>query len=994
MTDTAQPHNPSEHGAGEHNAGGHNAGERTLEERRAALKALMAAESTDVQEYHAVISGSTEEERASLARTLTPRSVIGSDYINRTPLAAYVAGALVRTPDGDPWEYHRSAGRAMRTLLWEGKPDQQLIDAFLLGATERPEEWILRFIEGLPNSWARSKKIWETCYTLLRARNLSCDAPEYLVLFLHEALPCVKKGSASNHAQLKTFFTRDMTLLDQEFWAVFRTEGVLFKGYGNYMGESAELCRLMGEYFDIRDEILDALLRGLTSDFSAFNSAAFHSVYTDLQPTDAENRARFGQLMAVLTAEPSASVGFAQTMLQNVLKACAPAALQKNENAELAPLEQVELEQLIDALCANLYRTEKKIQRGALRLLKLIATQYAGVSKAKRKKAQTAEQVALANYIAERVLEAYEVLPLELRGAAEACLPEDRLPQAEEAEAAGASVEVPPVLLPGVEHREPVASIANLEEFCTLITEESNTTSGRITGDESPSTRGENLARLYHFAATDKLAPAEQQQLRTLRKIADHYSYNNVAYMPALCAVLEANAEAAGYESWELPELTPLLQYSDRSEMVARARPSNALLSKEEMIRLTIQNKHHLWNADYKPLKGYRDLYEIFREQMRAVAAGGEYHTEGRTVRLLSAPLPARQLTYSDWTYRTVSGMDMPWSGFNRGLDNERVWEYQEASRSGRLREAGFENFNVEEFVKYQPMWQVKGDIVDTADEAREALSRATAGMSPEEVIAYEALNTALIPFVYLLNLDRVDSWLGDFLPALTEWSSWLLQNNPDLLSAYFLFAASQCVEEKTVTPVPVLMRALRESTVQVGAPTCTLLGYVASAKNPEYRLAAAEAIAALFEAGLLDASTFAETLKWALEDGMVLPNRLVATLREVSGIGVLAGWRVLQVLRLLLPMVGGLTKGGDYVRLAVELAELYGTPVEIPAELEPKMKGSTVLAKSLRALAAVTPRVTEEALAAREAALALLGGETSSGDTSGGGTSSVGAEG
>lgn len=972
MTDTAQPHNPNEHSAGE----------RTLEERRAALKALMAAESTDVQEYHAVITGATEEERASLARTLTPKSVIGSDHINRTPLAAYVAGALVHTPDGDPWEYHRSAGRAMRTLLWEGRPDQQLIDAFLLGATERPDEWILRFIEGLPNSWARSKKIWETCYTLLRARNLSCDAPEYLVLFLHEALPCVKKGSASNHAQLKTFFTRDMTLLDQEFWAVFRTEGVLFKGYGNYMGESAELCRLMGEYFDIRDEILDALLRGLTSDFSAFNSAAFHSVYTDLQPTDAENRARFGQLMAVLTAEPSASVGFAQTMLQNVLKACVPAALQKTP--DLQPLDQIDLkqidlEQLIDALGANLYRTEKKIQRGALRLLKLIATQYAGLSKAKRKKAQTAEQLALANYVADRVLEAYEVLPLELRGAAEACLPEDRLPEdrlpmAEEAEAAGASVEVPPVLLPSTPHHEPFTPIADLNEFCTLLTEESNTTSGRVAGEKSPRAAGENLVRLYHFAATDKLAPADQQQLRTLRKIASEYYYNNVAYMPVLRAVLKANAEAAGYESWELPELTPLLQYSDRSEMVARAHPSNALLSKEEMIRLTIQNKHHLWNADYKPLKGYRDLYEIFREQMRAVAAGGEYHTEGRTVRLLSAPLPARQLTYSDWTYRTVSGLDMPWSGFNRGLDNDRVWEYQDASRSGRLREAGFENFNVEEFVKYQPMWQVKGDIVDTVDEAREALSHSTAGMSPEEAIAYEVLNTAFIPFVYLLNLDSVDGWRGDYIIVLTEWSSWLLKNNPDLLSAYFLFAASQCVEEKTVTPVPVLMRALRESTVQVGAPTCTLLGYVASAKNPEYRLAAAEAIAALFEAGLLDASTFAETLKWALEDGMVLANRLVATLREVSSIGVLAGWRVLQVLRLLLPMVGGLTKGGDYVRLAVELAELYGTPVEIPAVLEPKMKGSTVMAKALRALAAVPARVTEEALAAREAALALLG--------------------
>lgn len=969
MTDTAQPHNPSE---------------RTLEERRTALKALMAAESTDVQEYHAVITGTTEEERASLARTLTPRSVIGSDHINRTPLAAYVAGALVRTPDGDPWEYHRSAGRAMRTLLWEGRPDQQLIDAFLLGATERPDEWILRFIEGLPNSWARSKKIWETCYTLLRARNLSCDAPEYLVLFLHEALPCVKKGSASNHAQLKTFFTRDMTLLDQEFWAVFRTEGVLFKGYGNHMGESAELCRLMGEYFDIRDEILDALLRGLTSDFSAFNSAAFHSVYTDLQPTDAENRARFGQLMAVLTAEPSASVGFAQTMLQNVLKACAPAALQKTP--DLQPLEQLDLEQLIDALGANLYRTEKKIQRGALRLLKLIATQYAGVSKAKRKKAQTAEQVALANYVADRVLEAYEVLSLELRGAAEACLPEDRLPQQEEAEAAGASVEVPPLLLPGVEHREPVASIADLDEFCTLITEESNTTSGRITGDESPSTRGENLARLYHFAATDKLAPAEQQQLRTLRKIADHYSYNNVAYMPALCAVLEANAEAAGYKSEEISEMASIMQRFERSQLIwRRSSDHSKLISTEEMVRLVVQNKHHLWDPGYMPLEGYRDLYKLFREQMRAVAAGGEYRTEGRTVRLLSAPLPARQLTYSDWTYRTVSALDIPWSLYYSGLNDSKVEEYRKASQAGEP--TG--KFVAADFVRHEPMWQVESDIVDTVDEAREALSHATAGMSPEEAIAYEVLNTAFIPFTFLPNASESYGWQGDFMTALTEWASWLLKNNPDLLSAYFLFAASECVEEKTVTPVPVLMRALRESTVPVGAPSCTLLGYVASAKNPEYRLAAAEAIAALFEAGLLDASTFAETLKWALEDGMVLANRLVATLREVSAISPLAGWRVLQVLRFLLPMVGELTKGGDYVRLAVELAELYGTPVEIPAELEPKMKGSTVLAKSLRALAAVTPRVTEEALAAREAALALLGG-----NTSGGGTSPAGAEG
>ena len=87
-----------------------------------------------------------------------------------------------------------------------------------------------------------------------------------------------------------------------------------------------------------------------------------------------------------------------------------------------------------------------------------------------------------------------------------------------------------------------------------------------------------------------------------------------------------------------------------------------------------------------------------------------------------------------------------------------------------------------------------RATFVDTVDEAREVLSRATAGMSPEEAIAYEALNTAFIPFAFQPNASESYGWQGDFMMALTEWSSWLLQNNPDLLSAYFLFAASECI--------------------------------------------------------------------------------------------------------------------------------------------------------------------------------------------------------
>ena len=44
----------------------------TLQERRAHLRELMKHDDATVEDYHTVISGATEEERASLARTLSP----------------------------------------------------------------------------------------------------------------------------------------------------------------------------------------------------------------------------------------------------------------------------------------------------------------------------------------------------------------------------------------------------------------------------------------------------------------------------------------------------------------------------------------------------------------------------------------------------------------------------------------------------------------------------------------------------------------------------------------------------------------------------------------------------------------------------------------------------------------------------------------------------------------------------------------------------------
>ena len=58
-----------------------------------------------------------------------------------------------------------------------------------------------------------------------------------------------------------------------------------------------------------------------------------------------------------------------------------------------------------------------------------------------------------------------------------------------------------------------------------------------------------------------------------------------------------------------------------------------------------------------------------------------------------------------------------------------------------------------------------------------------------------------------------------------------------------------------------------------------------------------------------------------------------------------------MQVLENMLPMVGEINRGGALVQLLVQLAGEYGASIKIPEVLQPKMKGSTVLAKNLRAL-------------------------------------------
>ena len=122
----------------------------------------------------------------------------------------------------------------------------------------------------------------------------------------------------------------------------------------------------------------------------------------------------------------------------------------------------------------------------------------------------------------------------------------------------------------------------------------------------------------------------------------------------------------------------------------------------------------------------------------------------------------------------------------------------------------------------------------------------------------------------------------------------------------------------------------------------------------------------------MFDTYAFSAELMQLLKDKYVPANRVVETLQDAASISPLAGWRVCQVLQGLLPVVGELNRGGALVQLLAQLAGEYGVSVEIPEVVRLKMKGSTVLAKNLRALSALGPCPTGLARQAQEQALAI----------------------
>ena len=201
-------------------------------------------------------------------------------------------------------------------------------------------------------------------------------------------------------------------------------------------------------------------------------------------------------------------------------------------------------------------------------------------------------------------------------------------------------------------------------------------------------------------------------------------------------------------------------------------------------------------------------------------------------------------------------------------------------------------------------------------------------------------------------------------------WAAWALQHNPDILAAHAMPVLQGAFFKfpQVITPVEVVVPALGTGWRAPGAPTYSALAWASTPAQANYRAITAEAIAGLADTGRFDPAAMAEALGYLLRNGWFGPGRVAQTLTDCASISALAGYRVAQVIAALLPSLAGVRASNSLIEALVALAGDYGMGVPVPEELRPKMKGSSAMAKALRALDALPDAPTGLAHEAAEA--------------------------
>ena len=762
---------------------------------------------------------------------------------------------------------------------------------------------------------------------------------EYLQNFLWRVVPGRSMRSMDDEA-IADFF-REHPEHWEKIWALFTVEGAMpSNGFAIWFIYDAQLTICghdflvyLAEHFPqyrarIEEECFQALLR----DYAPQNARVFSRAFEALTAVpkglrgaerqqalaaQAQSYARHGALIPALLASPvatTAAVG--AQMLQSILQVCVPSG--GSVPAGQVPLTagglQTLVAEVLPAAAQLLFRREKKLMTAGLKVLELSV----------RAVPERAGEVS--GYAQDAV----EVLPLELKDRARKLCPDTAPAQPSLTQPASAqpasdqqprSVQIPDVPALGFSASELNAALNAAPQAGRA----SEATRDAIRDDRDCE---ELLFALYHL----------NKREQSVRRI------------PALLAYLHR-----AHQEGRIIELSPAFQKHLR-RYLSRAWHDGRDQLRYLAYRLLVQHTYaadpdpqaalaehtgRFQGADFHfkgyPRKGseywaYRSPTALFHEQLRVAFGDQPYSSEGAAGQgfapLLAEPLPAVE--------RVFERMVIRFKSYREALPKILHGEYE-------VNDSTYE------------LWQVPGDEPATERSTFTAAAYTVAGARAE--YPGRSLEHTEVPSVALI----------------CGWYAWAMRHNPDLLAAQYKPLLS-VYQFSRLHGFEEVLQALGAAERALGVPSYNFLAWASVVYAPERRALTAETIASLIDRGNWDAHLFASELGYLLEHGWFGVNRLVQTLNDAASLSPLAGWSVFQTVRRILPLAPQVGQGASLVKLAVELAELYGTPVEIPAELEPKMKGSTVMAKALRALAAVPARETEEALAAREAALALLG--------------------
>ena len=762
---------------------------------------------------------------------------------------------------------------------------------------------------------------------------------EYLQNFLWRVVPGRSMRSMDDEA-IADFF-REHPEHWEKVWALFTVEGALpSNGFAIWFIYDAQLTICghdflvyLAEHFPqyrtrIEEECLQALLR----DYAPQNARVFSRAFEALTAVpkglrgaerqqalvgQAQSYARHGALIPALLASPvatTAAVG--AQMLQSILHVCAPSG--GSAPAGQVPLTAGGLQTLVaEALPAAaqlLFRREKKLMTAGLKVLELSV----------RAVPERAGEVSA------YAQDAVEVLPLELKDRARKLCLGTALAQPSSTQPASAqpasdqqprSVQIPDVPALGFSASELNAALNAAPQAGRA----SEATRDAIRDDRDCE---ELLFALYHLNEREQSVRRIPALLSYLHRA--HQEGRIIEFSPAFQKHLRRYLSRAWHDG---RDQLRYLAYRLLVQHVHAADPDPQAALAEYTGRFQGADFHF---KGY-PRKGseywaYRSPTALFHEQLRVAFGDQPYSSEGAAGQgfapLLAEPLPAVERVFE----RTV----IRFKSYREALPKVLHGEYE-------VNDSTYE------------LWQVPGEEPATERSTFTAAAYTVAGARAE--YPGRSLEHTEVPSVALI----------------CGWYAWAMRHNPDLLAAQYKPLLS-VYQFSRLHGFEEVLQALGAAERALGVPSYNFLAWASVVYAPERRALTAETIASLIDRGNWDAHLFASELGYLLEHGWFGVNRLVQTLNDAASLSPLAGWSVFQTVRRILPLAPQVGQGASLVKLAVELAELYGTPVEIPAELEPKMKGSTVMAKALRALAAVPARETEEALAAREAALALLG--------------------